>query len=484
MTSEELRVDGTQPGRDAVPGLRAALAADDGLVFLDFDYALFGSSSTEEYLRRAWPGPLVSIVLALVRDFMPWGLLLGRYGYRVRDYIAIMLVTVLAPWNILLWRWRAPALFARHAGHPLAALMRGVAPERVVIVSFGLDFIVAPLLKGSPFAACRRVCVPALTSFAALRRGKLSGLSPIFGADRIAGAVAITDSEDDRDLLDAVRAPFLIAPTGPRVVAEEGLYFPMRYTARAKYGRFYVLYNSLLRELPMLALATWPERGPSPLWAVAVALLYASMLAIYEIGYFENDFVAAKHEARPVVQPESSRFEGFSLEPRAWAWGGVLGLLGCLAAVADRDVFDGLGLALAAGIWLAVLVVTRLLFHAYNTLPVQRRVLLYPVMQAAKLFGMLLVLPGHVFGAALLLAQVVAMWITYAIYRTGGDKSAVPRDYARPVLFAIFALALALVLPVEDLAAHAPALTGILVWFGLFLGLRGAFMRVRDRRPA
>ncbi|MFA5123266.1 haloacid dehalogenase-like hydrolase, partial [Zavarzinia sp.] len=422
--------------RATMEEVQAALDAAEGLVFVDFDYTLLSASSTDEYLRRARPGILVSMILAGLRGLVPWRVL-GRHGYRLGDYLAVVAVTLLMPWTLLRWRREAAAFFAERSRHPLAEALRRLPPERIVIVTFALDFLLRPMLAGSSFEGCRRLSTGLLPRPGALLAGKRALLQRHFSAAELASAVMLTDSEDDRDALEAVGVPLLIAPTGPVYGAEESLYFPMRYTGHAKYGKAYVLYNSLLRELPILALATWPAAGPTLPWALGLLALFMSVLTIYEIGYFENDQVAAKKEVAPTLRPEHLLYEGFPLARHAWPWGIVLGLLGCLLVslgpAGEWPAPERLGRLAAT--WVAILVVIRLVFYRYNRLTEVQRIMLYPVLQAVKYFGFIIVLPARPIGVLLIVAQIQALWMAYAIYRAGGNKRAITVDIVRFAAF-------------------------------------------------
>lgn len=447
--------------------VRAALAGPSGrTVFLDFDHTLFAGNTTEEYLRQARPALLVSLILAVVRGFLPWRKFFGKHWFRFRDYAAVVAVTLLMPWNLARWRRNAPALFAARGTHELAQALKVVPAERTVIVSFGFDMLIGPLVKGTHWESCRRACVPFRlhpSIIGVLRHGKARLVGGLFPPRTIATAALVTDSEDDRDLLDKVRVPLLVAPVGEKSAAEESFYLPTRYTALAKYNPHYVRRQTLFIELPLLLLATLPLGGAPWLWLGAVLALFVSMLAVYEIGYFENDQVAAARETNPTLTPMAARFRDFPLARHAWCWAITLGLIGALLASLRLagGAFDPSLFIVMAGLWLAALLVVRGLFSAYNGLPEGRRIFIYPLLQAAKLLAPLLLIPGLALGTALLLAQTVAMWMTYAVYRSGGDKAKVPRETVRFVAFLVLGAGTLLASPVGTL--HGEGLAGVLI---------------------
>ncbi len=456
--------------------VRAALAGpSERTVFLDFDHTLFAGNTTEEYLRQARPALLVSLILGFVRGFLPWQKFFGRRWFRFRDYAAVMAVTLLMPWNLARWRRNAPELFAARGTHELAQALKTVPAERTVIVSFGFDMLIGPLVKGTHWESCRRACVPFQLHPRVLKtlwQGKARLIGRLFPPRVVATAALVTDSEDDRDLLDQVKIPLLVEPVGESRAAEESFYLPMRYTALAKYNAHYVRRQTLFVELPMLMLATLPLAGAPWLWLGAVLSLFVSMLAIYEIGYFENDQVAAKSEARPTLTPMAARFRDFPLARHAWSWAITLGLVGTLLASLrlTGGAFDASLFALMAGLWMAVLLAVRRLFSIYNRLPEQRRIFIYPLLQAAKLLAPLVVIPGLVLGGALLLAQTVAMWMIYVVYRSGGDKAIlmnekkVLNETVRLVAFLALAAGMLLTSPAETVSHEAVAGVLILAW--------------------
>ncbi|WGD28997.1 hypothetical protein AncyloWKF20_14530 [Ancylobacter sp. WKF20] len=458
---------GFHPAAPSPDEVRAALTGpSERTVFLDFDHTLFAGNTTEEYLRQARPALLVSLILAFVRGFLPWRKFFGRHWFRFRDYAAVVAVTLLLPWNLARWRRNAPALFAARGTHELAQALKVVPAERTVIVSFGFDMLIGPLVKGTHWESCRRACVPFQLHprvLKTLRHGKARLIGGLFPPRVVATAALVTDSEDDRDLLDRVKVPLLVEPVGEKSAAEESFYLPMRYTALAKYNAHYVRKQTLFVELPLLLLATLPLAGAPWLWLGAALALFVSMLAVYEIGYFENDQVAAAREANPTLTPMAARFRDFPLARHAWSWAIALGLVGALLASLrlTGGVFDSDLFAILAGVWIVVLLVVRGLFAAYNRLPEARRIFVYPLLQAAKLLAPLLLIPGLALGAALLLAQTVAMWMTYAVYRAGGDKAMVPRETVR--LTAFLALAAGTLLASPSGTLHTEAVAGVLI---------------------
>jgi len=221
----------------AARDLDAAGADPRSVALVDFDHTLFGANSTELFLASARPAFMASIILCLVREIMPWYYASPRKWSRVRDFMSVVAIAVLMPWHLLVWRARAKAIFARHAVSPVAEALRAVPADRTVIVSFGYNAIIGPLLRGSAWASCRRLSMPLFPAPRRLFVGKLAAVQAALPGIDLARAVFVTDSESDRDLLNAVGSPHLIAPVGETTVAEQTLYLPLRYTGTAKYNR-------------------------------------------------------------------------------------------------------------------------------------------------------------------------------------------------------------------------------------------------------
>lgn len=426
-----------RPVRASVQQVEDALSRLDGdrLLLLDFDHTLFAGNSTEIWLHTARPAFLVSPILAVVRGLVPWQRFAGLSWYRIRDAAAVLLICLLLPWNILLWRRRAPAIFRAGCDHAVARAVAAVPVERTVIISFGLDFILKAMLKGSPWESARRIATPSpppLRPFLrALRRGKQALAEAHLTARQIATSVLVTDSEHDRDLLDRVGTPLLVAPAGDMSPAEIGLYFPLRYTAHAKYNLSYVLTQSLFIEFPLILLMYLPEHSFSVLFLISVCAFYISTICIYEIGYFENDQKAAANEANPTLKPEAQAWSGFPLERHAWAWGIAAGAIGCIL-VGPLEFFWS-----TFAIWMAGLICIRVLFYLYNRARNRGRTIIYPFLQISKFFIISSIFQSSLIGAIAMTSHVMAMWINYIIYRSGGNKFFFYRDEARPIIFLV-----------------------------------------------
>lgn len=439
-----------------------SLSEEGRPVLLDFDHTLFASNSTELFLASARPAFLVSLLLGFARGAFPWHLYSARYR-RLRDSLIVATVIVLMPWTLFAWRRNGPALFRRYTAHSLATALAHTPSRQVTIISYGFEPIIRPLLNGSSWEACRLICVGVPHSPRQIMREKTAVIRSTSPQINVRDAVFITDSDEDRDLLDAAAIPYLIPRQGPEVLADTRLYLPWRYTSLGKYNRPWVIDQALRVDLVLAFLATQSLWIGSTWGVVAVVLFYISLHCIYEIGYFENDFEAATHEVSPTLTDRVEMFRGLPLERHAWIWGAFLGVLGCYAAARPYALVLDRFIRLLV-VWGLVLATTRVVFHIYNRQPEERRLLLYPILQQLKYFGLLTVLPSYKLGAALLWAQVAMMWMNYVLYRLGGRKADFPREEVRLAAFVTFGLSLIMIDP-STLSETTPlALICLITW--------------------
>ncbi|WP_459643244.1 hypothetical protein [Kineococcus sp. NUM-3379] len=418
--------------------VRRQVAEPDSPVLVDFDHTLFACNSTELFIARCRPSLVVAVIDFLVRVCVPWRLVPGGRGYRVRDYLCVVLIVVLTPWNLLLWRRAAPALFEQHRATGVSALFADVDRSRLTIISFGMAFVIRGLLRGSEYESAALLATPLLPRPSWFAGGKTATAVGAVGEDGVARAVFVSDSLDDADLLGACRSGLLVPPQGQRMSARERLYIPMRYTARVKFTPWYTLDQFLLVDALVIAIAVSHDAGSLLRFAVIAPLLLLSVMSVYEIGYFENDMHAARFEERPNLDPAVSRFRDYPIRVQAWIWAAASAAAGLGAAVLLGEL--GTGELLRAGVsWVLLLLVLRAVFFVYNRTRPDVRMLSYPVLQALKYGAVFLVFVPSVVGVALVMSQITAMWATYVVYRLDGRKEALDRDLFRTVAFLVAA---------------------------------------------
>jgi hypothetical protein len=405
-------------------------------VFVDFDHTLFGGNSTELFLASCRPSLLVAIIEFVVRRCLPWRLT-GLTGYfRLRDFVCCTAVMILCPWSLAMWRRRAPQVFERAVSQEIAQRLSEVALERVVIVSFGMAAIIKPLLKGSVWEDVRLIATPPLPPPQYFARGKLPLVRRYFDAAQITASMFLTDSLDDRDLLEASGQGILIEPQGETSRAIEHLYMPLRYTARAKYPASYVFDQVLFVECLLAVVATTTSVGSLLSKLACVPFFTLSLMCVYEIGYFENDMVAAASEDAPTLTSQAKRFREFPMQPAAWIWATAAAAVGAWLACAT-GAMHGAFLPWAALIWLATLILLRVVFFAYNRVRPAARIAIYPVLQMFKYLPLFLLFPATPAGAVLAFCQVSTMSLIYLIYRQTGYRRIFDKEQFRTGLFAL-----------------------------------------------
>ncbi len=416
-----------------------ARAPADQPVVVDFDETLLLRNSTSEYLRTVRPylvGRLILLVLDLLR---PWAWLPDRwFGPGSRDWFRVVAVTMLFPWTPLLWRRRAARLATGSANEDLVRALRDRTGSRVIVSSQGFRFVIRPLLERMGLGAVEFEACRFLAGFLDRRRGKLDRLVRLVGEDTVRRAVVITDSEDDRPLLDAAARPLLVRWPPPAASGAPPAYVPFLFMVRAKHGGWGHFRSMILGEDLVLLWLGLSLASPQPLLhACAMVFLLLSFWVIYEVGYMENDLVAERYERDPVLKPEFfAHREAISFrEP--WLWALLAALPGVwLLQVADRvevpawrAVTDGSLLRAVEGSWdpgallrvmswwVGLLAGLRLLYLVYNHADKMSRVWMYPLLQGMRSFGFAVLSPLSLPGAVAFLATVISRWMLYWVYR-------------------------------------------------------------------
>lgn len=405
-------------------------------MLVDFDHTLFAANSTELFIAECRPSILVAVLDGLIRQCIPWRILMGPRGYRVRDYACVVAILILTPWNLWLWRRKAPRLFQQSASARVLAMLDDVDSRRIAVISFGMRFVIHALLQGGGLAGVRLVATSRRPDLARLRQGKVEIARAEFGPEAVAGATFVTDSEDDRDLLDACASGILIEPQGPANRARQRLYLPFRYSIEVKYAAAFVFDQWLFVDAAVCALAMGHGLLGLVQSAFIAPLAMASFMCVYELGYFDNDMVAAAKEAKPALSGREAAYRDYPIRMNSWIWALVLAAA-AFGLAAGFGRLDALGAVRAAGAWVGLLLVSQLLFHIYNRLPTQQRIYMYPLLQISKYCSLLLIFPPTLFGAILVFAHIVNMWVSYVIYRLGGNNLKLPKEVFRLMLFLI-----------------------------------------------
>jgi hypothetical protein len=434
--------------------LRGALRETDPQtpVVVDFDETLWLRNSTEEYLDGLRPRFLGYLILLALDVLRPWLLLRGpdrRHVYR--DWIRVMVATVLMPWNLALWRRRAPELAARWRNAPLMEALDQGGSRRILVATFGIDLLVAPLLKAMAPRYELAVAGTLFSGWRVRRMGKRAALESRIGAADLARSVAVTDHESDHDLLKACGTPFLIRwPDARYRPAFSDAYVPFLYTQKGKRSGLNYMVNSVLLEdvlLVSLAIA-WFMTNPLA-GVVGILFLHLSFWAIYEIGYAENDIHAIKYEENPKIWPGAAELAARVKPVWAWFTAVLLAIPGVAILVWTnvdmlRFVHDdenlGRAFALFLGLWTAYLAASRFAFWLYNRMDVDSRSYLYSVLQMFRVVGYGLFFYTVLTGALLLVAVVLTRWIPYLTYRQIGKRWTESHRFLLLMFFSLLAV--------------------------------------------
>jgi phosphoserine phosphatase len=432
------------PSGDAEDLLEGLRAGRWPVVVLDFDHTLYRENSTERFLDTARP-KAAAFLLAAVADACVNAA--GKRGVRGaaqwRDIARVVFVTLGLPWAWLWWRVTAARRMAAEVNAPLAEAVAAGGARRMVILSLGMEHVIRPLAEALPFPSELIACSAGPPPRNLRGAGKARALREALSEDELAQSVYVTDSAADLDVCGLAGSSYLIqwAPYPPK--AFHDFYIPFRYVVKGKYPGLNYLRNQILKEEYLMLLLAYAF---SPVNALVLALLYASLYCIYELGYWNNDHRAARSEAKPTVSPQAARFADYPIQ-RAWLWAALLGAAGlAVAHGVDAPIRDGsLGLHVLA--WAAVLAGLHACFTLFNRLPVQRRLFVFPWLHAFKAFACAVIVPLTPLGILLLAAQVASQTGVYYAYRRLGSARGYNRQIFRALFFGFFALATLAVYP-------------------------------------
>ena len=421
------------------------------LVVVDFDETLWLRNSTEEFLNSVRPRFLAAIVLQVLGMIKPWRLFQRGSPNHYRDWFRVLAVMIVAPWSLWLWRRKAAALGPRYINRPLLD-----AIERrqgwYLLVSFGFREIVEPLLRAiDPHLPLRESC--SFRSGAALRKeGKASALRRHVGPELLARALVITDSEADRDLLQASAKPFLIRWPGSHF-EQAGLkpLMPFGYLQRVKRPNDNYLRNVILgHDYPVLLLA-YALVSSQPLIASGAILLYVlSFFTAYETGYHENDRLGLLLESKPLISKNYHAL-AHNFSP-AFAWTVAILMAGVPSLLAFRSLswipaVVGTGWTGFLVVWAAFvgfMIVMRLLFRWQNVTQPKGRIVPMLGLQVGRTLGYAIIFPTTIIGALFCVAHGLSRWIPYTVYRFEGKRREVPIHLTCLLLLLLFAGAVAI----------------------------------------
>lgn len=413
-------------------------------VVLDFDHTVILDNSTERFLKATRPQMLAFLACMLADSVVGAA---GRFGLckpeRWRDFMRVLLVTLLLPWSWPYWALTVKRRLRNMINQPLVDAVVAAQPAEITIISFGMHHLVAPLARALPFKS-RLICCAAFPRFMNLRKcGKVDALCEVLPTEVLEKSLFVTDSREDAPLFDYIGRSFLIEWTPYPPKAFWRLYLPMRYAVQGKYSKRRYFSSQILKEDFLLLLLAYQF---SPANWFSLAFLFVSFYSVYELGYYDNDHKAAKKEKTPTLTREAVTFNATGMRIRAWCWALALGAMGIFLPVGTAFWPERVDNYL---IWLCVLLAMYGVFFVFNTLKPQHRIYVFPFLHAFKTFSFALAIPITILGVLLLVSQILIQTCNYLIYRFGGDTSKFNRQTYRLVFFIGFSL----MLPRADSAA-------------------------------
>ena len=400
-------------GFDATPEeAMHAIATHRGTVLVDFDETLYLRNSTEDFIGSAWPGPLAYLLMRILEVLRPWRL---TGGERTRDVWRVAAIRLLFPWSLWAWRRLAPRL-AREATNARLADSLEYCRQPKAVVSLGFEPIVAPLLAAMGLQDVRLLAMDPWR-LADRAAGKKAMVEKLLGVQEVCDALLVTDSLDDRDLLESCLQPLRVVwPEAAFREAFHQVYIPGMYTSRIKRPGIRYIYRSIVSdEFSLWVLASIPLVTQPGLHVLGLALLCVSFWAIYETGYVDNDAIGARHEADPNLSRQFFESKVRRSTVLAWLWAAGCGIAALILlrwplAPAPADVLA----------WTAVLLLTHFWFMLYNRLDKRSRIWLFAGLQALRAASFVAVVSITLVGAAALMAHILARWVPYYAYRVTG----------------------------------------------------------------
>lgn len=457
-------------------GLREIIqsAPSDTTVIVDFDHTLFLSNSTEEYLNLIKPRWLVALVLTALDFLKPWRIFrFEKSDFIYRDHFRVLIATLLFPWIIPMWKRRAASIATEFKNESLIDCLRLDNNKKIIVGSYGYLFIIKPLLDHYPISFTTVLGAKFLNGYSIRKEGKLSLINSEVGVDTLNKSIFITDSLDDKPVIIEAGYPALIRWPGEKTfTALRDVYFPFVYTEKVKWpGHRPVLKNFLLDDIPALLLAVTYVNGFSIPSITATFLLYTAFICVYELGYRENDFVAASNEENPNLSENLDEYRFYPMGTQAWVWSILLSLIGLFflsfekikvweQIFQDPLIYNEIKILL---IWLGFLILVRAIFWIHNSIKVNWRIFSYVMLQFLRMFGLVSVMPTNIIGASFLGAIIMSRWMRYSIYRHYGNNSYFPDKFTRLIIF-IFIIVVIMITNKDITILSSPQIWLVVFW--------------------
>ena len=223
----------------------------------------------------------------------------------------------------------------------------------------------------------------------------------------------------------------------------KNIYLPFAYLEKVKrQNENYTLKIIFGDDVPVLLLAFSFPAINSFLHGIGIIFLLVSFWCIYELGYYENDYVAQKYESKPKLSPAYHAHKQMMETVYPWLWSLLLGLVGVTLLEKAGVIYPSFTrllieqkisfvepIILAYLSWIIFLVCMRCCFFIYNYLNKKTRTWLYIVLQSFRYYGFLVITASNLIGITLLSSQILSRSLLYIVYRySGGDAQNWPRE--------------------------------------------------------
>jgi hypothetical protein len=391
-------------------------------------------------------------VLQIIGLLKPWKWFNRTHSSTYRDLYRIKCALLLVPSAVKQWEKVAAIKGPELLNTPLYQQLQRHGLDKVYIASYGFDFIIKPLLSAID-PKLNLVVSSSLTYSAELKQqGKAQAVEKAIGAEALQGAVVITDSMADEDVLQAAKVGALV--TWPEALYQQAGMTPMlpyvylkkikrpkeRYFTHAILGHDYVtllLAFALFNDQPLLC-------------ALGLFFFLLAYFCAYEIGYYENDLLGLKYEKNPKVSPEFLTYHQ-SFDPKvSWCCAMLLTLIGSMIVVDDVSIIPAyIGVSGIPAVFtifclfMLFLLSVRLVFAWFNRIQVKGRIVPMLFLQLARTTGYIFLFSTSLAGELLCVSLAFSKWIPYLVYRFGGDRVGFPSHFVSFILFTTFMLVFA-----------------------------------------
>lgn len=413
-----------QPLSEIKDGLN--IIGEEGYVILDFDHTLWLGNSTELFLSSVCPrfyGVLLDKIAKKI-----WYSFHDRLPFEL-DQFRLLIISIFAPFTWLIWKNNTNKSIDIFWNDKLWDAVEKYDTRNIVIVSLGFKAVIDPILKAKFTILDDRPHLIASGLFGTLKSirtiGKVESIERKYVDIQWDKTIAVSDSLEDKLLLMKSKIGVHTYWNEPELRPRFN-YFPFRYLNNGKYPNGFYMKNYIIGQ----DLVVWLILLYSDLWSIIPALLlFISFQIIYEIGYYENDFIGSKNEVDPQLSSSYNEFSRYNIF-YAWFYSLPLGILGCVLYSKSVDI-------LSISIWIVVLILLRTVYHIYNKQKPDKRLKYYAYLQALKNFSGIVILIPNPVGIILAVSHMFQHTTVYYIYRCGGNKLIFPRSQMRTILFLI-----------------------------------------------